>query len=300
MAIALGFVDLRTRAHAAVAVEQYIPQVLNGTAEAPGLYRVFAPMLFDAFRRVSGLGAMNAWHAFRLVWFLAALFSTHLYLRTWCATPAAMLGTCLTAALLPLTFTNSWGHPDHLPELTLFTLACTAIARSADFAFAVLLIVAAFNRETAAFLVPVYLLGGTLTRDRILKTGAFAMLWLGVFAGLRWARGLQTYDWWQLGRNLEFLGLLPAPYDPYYRAYAWFVVVLLGPLLWIAWVTRAEPAPLFVRRALWVVPMVLGVAFALSSIIETRIFTPTIPLILPGVMVGVAGAEKRIERPSRQ
>ena len=53
---------------------------------------------------------------------------------------------------MPLTYTNSWPHPDHIPELALFTLACLAVARGHDGWFAAALIVASLNRETSAFL----------------------------------------------------------------------------------------------------------------------------------------------------
>jgi hypothetical protein len=92
-----------------------------------------------------------------------------------------------------------------------------------------------------------------------------------------------------LMRNLEFLKLLPPNYDLYYRAYAWFGIVLFAPLVYLG--LRADrSAPLFVRRALWVVPPVVFVAFTISSIVESRIFTLLYPLTLPAALFGLFGA----------
>jgi hypothetical protein len=95
-------------------------------------------------------------------------------------------------------------------------------------------------------------------------------------------RGLQHYDYWQAARNWAELGLLPSNYDPYYRAYAYFVVILFGPMIYMA--LKANRAPIFARRALLVVPCFIAIAFIFSSIIETRIFTPLYPLVVPATM----------------
>jgi hypothetical protein len=290
--LATGFADLHMRPHATRAWTAYVPEVVNGTADAPGRYRVLAPFLERGFERVSGLSPASAWYLTRLAWILAAYAALHAYLRTWFEDGQAGAGTLLVAATLPLTFTNSWGHPDHFPELALFTLGCLAAARRADMAFAATLVIAALNRETAGFLVAVYALAAPMDRARLGRTALFGLLFLAVFVGLRAARGFTTYDYWQLRRNLEFLALLPPGYDPYYRAYGWFVVALFGPLAWLALTVRRH-LPWFPRHVpLVAIPFVV-VAFTLSNIIETRIFTPLFSLLAPAVMFAVFPPDKR-------
>jgi hypothetical protein len=206
----------------------------------------------------------------------------HIYLRTWFSPGEAFSGVAFTAATLPLTFTNSWPHPDHIPELALFTLGALAIARRADTLFAGALALAAFNRETSVFLVLLYLVAEPLTTARSLRTVLFGAEWFAIYAGLRWMRGLRHYEYLQFWRNLTDLRLLPPAFDPYYRAYAYFGVVLFGPLLYLA--LRSRGAPPFVHRALLVMPMFVLICFLFSSIIESRIFTPLYPLVLPAAM----------------
>jgi hypothetical protein len=157
--------------------------------------------------------------------------------------------------------------------------------------FAFVLPLATLNRETAVFLVLLYAVAEPLSLTRVWRLVGFGALWAAIYVGLRLAYGIQHYEYWQVRRNLEFLTLLPANYDPYYRAYAWFGVVLFGPLVWLG-LHADRSAPPFVRRALWVVPPIVLVAFTISSIIESRIFTPLFPLTLPAALFGLVGTSR--------
>ena len=165
------------------------------------------------------------------------------------------------------------------------------MARRADGIFAVTLAAAALNRETSAFLVLLYAVQPSRP-GRTLRTAVFGLEWFAIYAGLRLLRGLQHYDYWQARRNLSDLALLPGNYDPYYRAYAYAVVVLFGPMLYLA-LKAADPPP-FIRRALIVVPVFAAIAFTFSSIIESRIFTPLYPLILPGLIFWLFSDDRHV------
>ena len=291
LALATGFADLRMRAHAELAVTKFIPEVVAGTEFAPGKYRVLVPFFNTYLSRATGLTPLTVWYVTRLLWFFAAYCVMHVYLRTWFTAERALTGVALVAASLPLTFTNSWPHPDHAAELALFPLAALAIARERDAWFAAVLPLAALNRETSVFLVLLYAVTRPLTRTHVIRTAAFAGEWLIVYAGLRIVRGYSPYDMWQAGRNLVDLTIpLPAAYDPYYRAYAYFVVALFGPML--AFALTARHAPLYVRRALLVVPAVVTVAFLFSNIIETRIFTPLYACLLPALLYALSAGNE--------
>jgi hypothetical protein len=283
LTLASGFVDFRVRAYPDLAVTKYIPEVVAGTADAPGLYRVLAPFSFTWVVQTTGADPMTVWHLSRLAWFLAAWLALHAYLRTWVAPGEAVLGTFLAAALLPLTYTNSWAHPDHIPELALFTLGCLAIARGSRGGFLVALIAATLNRETAAYLVVLYAVTAHITRKRLVEAAGYGVVWAVIYVGLRLARGFKDYEYLQLWRNLEFLQFLPAQYDPYYRAYAWFGIALVAVLAGVGAATHRRQ-PLFVRRAPLTVPIILALSLTVSSIIEARILTPVLPLLLPALM----------------
>src|SRR5690349_16293291 len=141
LAIATGFVDLRVRSYPEHGYTKYVPGVVDGTYGAPGIYRVLVPYAFDWLVRTTRLEPSTLWHATRLGLLFASYVAFHWYLRTWLPAGAAVMGTAIVAALMPMTFTNSWAHADHFAELLLFTLGCAAVARGKDALFAGILAV---------------------------------------------------------------------------------------------------------------------------------------------------------------
>jgi hypothetical protein len=292
VATSLGHVDYHIRGNPERGFREYSPGVIAGTEPPPGRYRVLAPYVYRGLTRLTGWTPRASWVLFRWLSLLGALLAFHWYAATWFDRGPAVAGTLLVAALLPLTFTNSWAHPDHLVELALFTLACACIARDRTGWFVVVLAANALNRETSVFLLPLFLLARPITRARLLAAAGLSALWLAIYVGLRWGLGFQTYDPWQWDRNLVFLRLLPPAYDPYYRAYAWFAAVLIVPLVWAAWRAR-QVLPRVLRMGAFVItPAFVVVALLFSSVIETRIFTPVLPLAAPAVLFALFGRSR--------
>ena len=294
LSVAAGFTDLRVRSYPTRAYTEFIPNVIAGTADAPERYRVLVPFTVEGFRHLTGTTPANAWHLTRLTLFFVGFATFFVYLRTWFSDTLALLGTSIVAGTWPLTLTNSWAHPDHVAELALFTAGCLAIAQRRTVWVVLVLAVATLNRETAVFLVPTYLVTGALTVQRLAVTAMLGGVWAAIYIGLRVWRGFADYDYLQLLRNLDFLRLLPDNFDPYYRAYAYFGLLLFGGLLVVALYQSSGPKPLFISRALWVVPVFGIVAFTISSIIESRIFTPLYPLVIPAVIFSLASADTSV------
>lgn len=285
LATAVGFSDYHTRPYPDLGFTQYVPEVLAGMAEPPARYRVLAPYLFDAFSRAIPFSPVTEWLLFRWLCLLAAFAAGHLYLRTWFDRGRAVVGNALMAALLPLTFTNSWPNPDQFTELALFTLACAAAARGVWPAFLVLVGINAFNRETSAFLVLLWWIAGApFDRRRMVQAMAAGVLWLGITLALRWQLGFVAYDPWQLWRNIGWLVPLPEGFPGYKRIFGWFFLVLLVPLFSVAAVSWGRQ-PSFVRVAAFLVaPLYVVVGCLFSSTIEARIFTALLPLLVPAVL----------------
>lgn len=300
LVVASSFVEFRIRQFPEHAYAVYIPKVVDGSAGAPGVYRVLAPYTHVWLVSASGLSNATVWHLSRLFWFTVAYLATYWYLRTWFAPGTAASGVLGLAAVLPLTYTNSWAHPDAIPELALFTLGCFTLVRGRDGWFAAVLVLAALNRETSAFLLVAYALARPLRTSHAGKTVVLGLLWAAIYVALRLVRGLEHYDYWQLPRNLGFLGLLPPGYDLYKRAYAWFIALLVGPAV-VSISVRWREIPTPAKRLLMAgIPLVIA-AFTASSIIETRIFIPLLPLGLPALMFAL-NVPKRVteESPSAQ
>lgn len=298
LAVATGFTDHRIRRFPDHALTQYIPGVVDGSAEAPGRYRVLAPMIIDATIRATGATPLVVFLIWRLVFIYGALATMHLYLRRWFSETGALAGTLALAGLLPLTFTNSWSHPDSMLELLLFTAGCWAIVRGRDAWLAAVVIVSAFNRETSVFLLMVWALHRLVTRPVLAEFGRVAALgaaWTAIFIGLRVVRGYASYEYWMLPYNLAVLTPLPANFDPYVRVSGYMWLVLTVPLFAFAIIAvRRLGWRSYFASALAVASLLMVVGFTISSVIESRIFTPLFPLLLPAALAGLGVEHDRV------
>lgn len=296
VATAVGSIDHRVRPEPDHAFTHYIPTVVEGSAEAPGRYRILGPMTYVGLQRVTGLAQHEAWILFRWLCLFAALLCGHLFFRAWFDDRGALAGNLVIMSLLPLTMTNSWSHPDHLMELWLFLLSSAAIVRRWGGVFLATLVLAALNRETSLLLVLAFAVAEPISRRQLIWTAGAGLIWIVVFLGLRLQLGWVTYSPWNLGENWRLLFWWPLERDVYYRLYSWFFLVLLAPLfvcVWVSW----QRLPRFVKGAgLVVSPLFVIVGLLFSSVIEPRIFTPLLVFLAPAVLFA-AGAENAFVRP---
>ena len=291
LTVVVGFLDYRVRRHVDHVATVYIPQVLYGSYGAPTIYRVLAPWLIERTAALTGLTLMQAFLVTRLLVIFAALLVFDRYLRTWFTPTVSLAGTVAMTALLPLTLTNSYPHPDSFPELLLFTAGCLAIARGRHERLVPIVAVATLNRETAAFLVLLWasVYWRPWPERRLIGWGlAIGSAWAAVYVGLRAWRGVQHYQYWMVKENLGVLGLLPANFDPYTRASAYFWILLAAPLLWLAFrARRRADLPAFLRRSPEIGCVTLVIGFLFAAVIESRVFTPLLPLLLPAALAAL-------------
>jgi hypothetical protein len=294
IATAAGFVDFRVRPaiNFEHAFTTYVPAVLDGTEAPPAKYRILAPHAYAAVARWTGLEARDAWFVFRWLCLLAALIAGHALFRTWFDTGPAVAGNALMVVLLWLTFSGGYGHPDHLMELVLFTLGCACIARGWDVAFVGVLALNALNRETSAFLVPLFFFARAFSRRHLTWTAIALAVWLGVTMLLRWRLGWVPYDPLHVAENLQTMFTWPER-DLYYKLFPWFFLILAVPALVTIGLSWARQ-PRFTRVAAAIVaPALMLTGFLFSSVIESRIFTPVLPLLVPGLLFALFPAEPR-------
>jgi hypothetical protein len=106
-----------------------------------------------------------------------------------------------------------------------------------------------------------------------------------------------------LPRNLALLNPLSADADPRLRAMAYFWVVLAVFPGWLAWRgANRPPAPRFFGCTIPVAALFVATALLFASVIETRVFVPLIPLLLPpalAMFAEVSGEPAPVDRSVR-
>jgi hypothetical protein len=121
---------------------------------------------------------------------------------------------------------------------------------------------------------------------------------VGVTLVLRWRLGWVPYDPLRVAENLALVTTLPpaevtVARDLYFRIFPWFFLILVVPTLvsiGLSWATQ----PRFTRVAAGIVaPALLITGFLFSNVIESRIFTPVIPLLVPGLLFALFAGPPR-------
>jgi len=189
----------------------------------------------------------------------------------------------IALVLLPVMFRYTSFIYD-FPQLFLFTLGLVLMVRQRWRAYFGLLVVAAINKETAVLLPFVF--GLYFLRHQNLLNGRFWPLLgaqLGLWLVIKLAINFVFRD--NPGRMVELhlrdhnLGLLRS-YSVGVAA-AWLVLAVLMGVRW-------SDTPRFLRTALWVLPVLVGLTLFLGFLDELRDYYEAFPVIVLLVAHGVA------------
>jgi hypothetical protein len=256
----------------------YHAGILEHRIPAPDRYRVVLPAIIDgpidvlarwmprtdAFDR-----AYAVFYVLALPAFLASLFAC---VRMWFPPDQALVGVLFVAATLPIAMRPNEYGPYSFLEPTFIALSLLCTLRDRRLWLALLVAVAALNRETGIFVVLLYAVARPLTRERFFATLVYGAIWLTVFLGLRLYAG-DDGRYWTLDKvfssNLSQPGLT-----------VFNVAALFGVFWWFA-AAGYRHAPPFVRRVATVIPVYLAVVAVWGIWWEVRLLLPVIPLMLP-------------------
>jgi len=264
--------------------------ILEGTADSPYRYRVLAPLLAEAVRRLL-LIFLSAPEAFKYAYLITdfsalalGLLAVERLLRQWFDDAPALAGALALAALLPITLRDHQFQPWSVWEPAIYALALLLIGGERRAWLAVLVAAAALNRETAAFAV---LLAGLCAADwwAVLRrrapvpwralgwTALYAAVWAAIFFGLRALRGGAPH--------VESLGEIWAfNTQPEHLQRALVNLPLFAGGFWALALIGARHAPPVPRRALWVIPPFLVLAAVYGVWFEVRMLLPLYPILI--------------------
>ena len=152
------------------------------------------------------------------------------------------------------------------------SLSLLCIVRERRLWLALLVAVAALNRETGVFIVLFYAVARPLNRQRLMTTLAYGGIWLAVFIGVRLYAG-DGGRYWTVDK--VFSSNLSKPWLAVFN-----VAALLGVFWWFA-AAGFRGAPPFVQRVATVIPVYGAVVAVWGIWWEVRLLLPLMPLLLP-------------------
>ena len=213
-------------------------QVLAGTAPSPYAYRVLAPWTIEAVSRAAGalfgLPAQNAFLFAEVVWSTLAIWCSLAalgwLLGRWWGPLGTATGAVLGTFSMNMALRDHYYQPWSLIEPALFALGYWAIRRDRFATLIILVAVGTINRETACFLVLLYVMyWWPLGRDRAIRAGKLCLSWLAVFLTVRAVVGAKPFvnELWQV------LALNVQPAWLAHTGAAW--LMFLGPFWYFFW-----------------------------------------------------------------
>ena len=250
-------------------------------AAAPLQYRVLSYLIPEALHRL-GVPIAVAYIAERGVFLVAAGVVFFRFCRIWMGTVDAVSSLTLLMFFYTL---SAFPHIQPSEEINLFAFALGLLAiRTRRFGLLFTTVtVAALNKETIGFLIPLYLLWEWRTK------GPSAPLWLRagllssalalVYVGIRLLLGVDRpylAGLWQARHNLALLGE-----NPFLGLI--FLIPSLGPAIWILR-RRRRIDPFFVAFLPSLFLFVAG-HFAISRVDEFRTYAPLALVTIPASML---------------
>jgi hypothetical protein len=250
--------------------------IMNGTARTPDRYRWLSATIVEGPTRI--LAAVMPWDRaydrVSFVFYLAAitgmLWSLFAYLRKWFPEEAALVASLMAACTIRITMRQHDYAPYSYLEPTLVALALLAILNRRHGWFGALVAVAAFNRETAIFLVLLYLVTSERTPADWMRTAGYAAIW-GCCYGLVRVVGGDADRYWTT--DLVWRTNLSQP-----QLAAFNIMLLLGAFWWFA-ALGWRYAPAFVRRTALIVPPYLVTVAVWGIWWEVRLLMPLYPVL---------------------
>jgi len=267
---------------------------------------------------------LNPAHA-RLLIMMACVFATgllaHVYFRKWLPHLLCLLGSLWLFVSMPLITHFRSEHLNDYPANVFFIIGLILVREKKDVWLAVLIFVAAFNRETTTTLAALYFIyrWGDMPFWKLAgRTLVLLLCGMSVYIGLRLYWGpevgsplhkLMTFSESALGIRLSPAGPRPyaVPLEVTHGSNAqlikWVPLALWLGVFWVLPFFHFQRLPKFLRRALLWVPVFLVPCAYVAFIHEVGTFTPFLYVFVPAALIQLealddqSGHSKKAPRP---
>jgi hypothetical protein len=255
--------------------------IVTNTGYYPDQYRILTYALAEGLIRL-GVPFALAHELLRFGFTAGALVLLTRWLEVWLPRPWPAIGLVLAALVLPSTYLFYHLQPTDPLNWLIFCAAFLLLERGRDWALVPLVALGTLNRETVLVL-PALLV--------ILRWGRQpARRWLPV-AVAAFAAGFAVYFGLRLmlGPHPPYVSISPRHYwrRNLYDPRTWWQLPVFFNLTLVFGGWRFGSRPEFLRRAAWLVPLMLAIYVSVGYLYETRYLLALQPVTLPLTLLGL-------------
>ena len=251
----------------------------------PYVYRILIPYLLWGINRLTTIDLISIDLITKIVLILLAQFTLFRYLFLFFKKLPSLLGVFIFNALLGFLLSFIKGpsviETIDLLNIVVITVGLIAIFKKEWLLLGVVLLVGLLNRETPLILLPVLFLYESRGDKKIGPMLVVSLIALAAFLLPRLMIPVSGEATWLA--PIELLANLPIPGNENPREALIANVrlaILIGPLLIIG-LLRFSEQPAFLKLAAYMLPVLIAIHFTTGRIIETRLWLPIFPFLIP-------------------
>ncbi len=245
--------------------------ILAGTYDPPFQYRYVGYLLPDLIRRITGYSLQTSEAINRALWLWACAIAFHAYLKYWFGRTGAIIGVLGFFGAVPLFLVQTSFAPTDIPTLFFLILALIALRNRLYVHMLWIVPAGMLFRETIVFVYSVWGVMFIFEKDKRQQFSYFIgslVITLVVFAGVRLYFGFHPYSSYALPENLK-------------DSRAFIRPLLLFGIFWaVAWF-KYKTAPVFLKYASVLIPLVGIAVFFYGYSKDSRLWLPLVPALFP-------------------
>ena len=279
--------------------------VVDGSIGSPYAYRVLVPYILHLTGKgIPFVELMTLDLLLKIVLIMVLQYGFLAYLREFLSPWPALCGVLVLDLMVAYALTFVQG-PSVLESTDVLNLLVVVLALKGIFQrkwsrVAPLLCVAMFNRETPLLLWPIILGWQDWGRRGWRWPVVCALVMMVPYLGLRYFLAVEAVDWVFLDAAKHNIPFLAPDSLEHVMGANLKLLMLLGPLALVGF-ARFREQPQFLRAATVILLPFVAVHYLVGSIMETRLWLPLFPVLIPLALVNLdrfLRAETPVSNPS--
>ncbi len=279
--------------------DKWVHDAVEQTLPGPFAYRVMVPYAIYFTEKATSITGITIDFGLKVLFLTLLQYSFFRYLKLHFSASESLLGVFLLDSYLTATFSNLIGptviETGDILNAVVFCVALHAIYQKQFVLLVIVLFLGMLNRETPILLLPFIAMSEWPKKPKASHLIGIILALAIPYFGLRTLIDSPRPVWWTtdaLGMNIPFLS---SDHTPRALVANFRLIFFLGPLIALG-AYKFQEHPRFLRLSWVILPFYIVVHYVVGMIIELRLWTALLVVIIPlavGGLIRLLGSETR-------